>query len=57
MRWETAIAADNTDGREARVTYYLNRFRTRAARAFSATTARPGTRAPSGVAASGLTGL
>ncbi|MFI2415895.1 hypothetical protein [Streptomyces sp. NPDC018947] len=54
--WETATAADGTDGRESRVAYYLNRFRTRAAQAISSA-ARPGTRTPSGVAASGFTGL
>ncbi|MFF0171240.1 hypothetical protein [Streptomyces prasinus] len=54
--WETATAADGTDGRESRVTYYLNRFRTRAARALSSA-ARPETRTPSGVATSGFTGL
>ncbi|MEV7796564.1 hypothetical protein [Streptomyces sp. NPDC087512] len=54
--WETATAADGTDGRASRVTYYLNRFRTRAAQAIAATT-KPGTRTPSGVSASGFTAL
>ncbi|WP_320774488.1 hypothetical protein [Streptomyces sp. CRN 30] len=33
--WETATAAGSADGRDTRMSYYLDRFRTRAARAFS----------------------
>ncbi|MET9197116.1 hypothetical protein ABZX60_27925 [Streptomyces olivaceus] len=55
--WEKATAADGTDGRESRVAYYLNRFRTRAALALSSASVRPGPRPPSGVAASGCTGF
>ncbi|MBT2411102.1 hypothetical protein J7I94_11080 [Streptomyces sp. ISL-12] len=55
--WETAIAATTVDGRGSRMTYYLNRFRTRAALALSSAPVRRGTRTPSGVATSGIPGL
>ncbi|MFF8035614.1 MULTISPECIES: hypothetical protein [unclassified Streptomyces] len=49
--WETATAAGSTDGRGSRMTYYLNRFRTRAALAFSPAPSGFGSRAPSGLRA------
>jgi hypothetical protein len=49
--WEAATTAGSADGRGTRMAYYLNRFRTRAARALSPTASATGAGSPAGASA------
>ncbi|MFF5011093.1 hypothetical protein ACFY3G_50985 [Streptomyces phaeochromogenes] len=51
--WEKATAAASADGPSTRRAYYLNRFRTRAALAFSPAPSGIGTRTPASQAGAG----
>ncbi|WP_369216703.1 hypothetical protein [Streptomyces flavofungini] len=55
--WEKATAAGGTDGRGTRMSYYLNRVRTRAALALSPATAGFGPGGPFGVRVSSFRGI